>query len=483
VTNPKSPIPNPQSPTGDNGSEIQNPQSKIQTALRELPSVDRLLSSPAAIDLVEQYGRPLTVEALRTTLEARRAAILNGTAGAPMNATLLQDACQWLELLITPTIRPVINATGVIIHTNLGRAPLSQAAIEAMQAAAASYTTLEYDLSTGERGSRAVHAEGLLTRLVAAEAALVVNNNAAAVLLMLTTLCQGKEVIISRSQLVEIGGGFRVPDVMAQSGARLVEVGTTNRTHLRDYATAINDNTAAILVAHHSNFKIVGFTSEPTLAELAELAHEHSLPLLYDQGSGALLDTTAYGLEAEPTVQSALHVGADVVSFSGDKLLGGPQAGILCGRADLISRLKRHPLARAVRADKLCLAGLSTTLTHYLTGQATKEIPVWRMIARRPADIKAEAETWAAEWRQQGIQASVIEGLSTVGGGSLPGSTLPTYLVALEHPNLEALSAALRQGNPPVIGRLAGDRFLLDPRTLLPNQAPLLLRAITRLLS
>jgi L-seryl-tRNA(Ser) seleniumtransferase len=459
-------------------SPISDLQSKIQNSLRELPSVDRLLNSPAAIDLIEQYGRPLTVEALRTTLEARRIAILNGTAGAPMNALLLQEAHQWLEQLVTPTIRPVINATGVIIHTNLGRAPLSQAAIEAMQATAAAYTTLEYDLASGERGSRAVHAEGLLTRLVAAEAALVVNNNAAAVLLMLTALCQGREVIISRGQLVEIGGGFRVPDVMAQSGARLVEVGTTNRTHLRDYAAAINENTAALLVAHHSNFKIVGFTSEPTLAELAELAHEHGLPLLYDQGSGALLDTTAYGLDPEPTVPSALHVGADVVSFSGDKLLGGPQAGILCGRAELIGHLKRHPLARAVRADKLCLAGLSATLTHYLTSQATKEIPVWRMIARRPADIKTEAESWAAELQQQGIPATVIEGLSTVGGGSLPGSTLPTSLVALEHPNLEGLSAALRQSDPPIIGRIADGRFLLDPRTVLPGQAQPLLRTL-----
>jgi L-seryl-tRNA(Ser) seleniumtransferase len=399
-----------------------------------------------------------------------------------MNALLLQNAGHWLELLVAPTIRPVINATGVIIHTNLGRAPLSQATIEAMQAAAASYTTLEYDLSTGERGSRAVHAEELLTRLVAAEAALVVNNNAAAILLMLTALCQGQEVIISRGQLVEIGGGFRVPDVMAQSGAHLVEVGTTNRTHLRDYAAAINPNTAALLVAHHSNFKIVGFTGEPTLAELAELAHQHNLPLLYDQGSGALLDTTPYGLDPEPTVQSALNVGADVVSFSGDKLLGGPQAGILCGHAELIGRLKRHPLARALRPDKLCLAGLSATLTHYLTGQATKVIPVWRMIARPPADIKIEAESWSAELQKQGIQAEVIAGLSTVGGGSLPGSTLPTHLLALQHPNLEQLSAALRHNDPPIISRIANDRLLLDPRTLLPDQTPALIRAISRYL-
>jgi L-seryl-tRNA(Ser) seleniumtransferase len=286
---------------------------------------------------------------------------------------------------VAPSLAPLINATGVIVHTNLGRAPLSAQARAAVARVAAGYSALEYDLPAGERGSRSVHAASLLARLTGAEAAFVVNNNAAAVLLMLTALCQGREVIISRGQLVEIGGGFRVPDVMAQSGARLVEVGTTNRTHLYDYARAITPETGAILVAHHSNFKIVGFTSEPSLAELAALAREHELLLLYDQGSGALLDTAAYGLDPEPLVQDALAAGADLVTFSGDKLLGGPQAGILAGRRDLVAAVARHPLARAVRPDKLCLAALSATLVAYLTGRAPEQIPVWQMIAR-PAE-------------------------------------------------------------------------------------------------
>jgi L-seryl-tRNA(Ser) seleniumtransferase len=295
---------------------------------------------------------------------------------------------------------------------------------------------------------------------------------------MSTALCQGREVIISRGQLVEIGGGFRVPDVMAQSGAHLVEVGTTNRTHLRDYASAINENTAAILIAHHSNYKIIGFTTEPETAELAALAKEKNVLLLYDQGSGSLLDTGRFGLDPEPTVTAALEAGVDVVAFSGDKLLGGPQAGILCGTADLISRLKKHPLARAVRADKLCLAALSATLTHFLTGKAIKEIPVWQMIARPLQQIKSEAETLAARLQEMGLTAAVVEGQSTVGGGSLPGTSLPTYLVAVERDNLETLTAALRANNPPIIGRIQDNYLLFDLRTVLYDQRHILAQGI-----
>ena len=366
----------------------------------------------------------------------------------------------------------------MVVHTNLGRAPLSQAARAAIDAAAKEYSTLEYDIASGQRGSRTIHAEQLLTRLTQAEAALVVNNNAAAVLLMLTALCQSKEVIISRGQLVEIGGGFRIPDVMAQSGAALVEVGTTNRTHLRDYANAITENTAAILVAHHSNYKIIGFSSEPSLAELAALAHEHNLPLLYDQGSGALLDSTLYGLEPEPTVLDGLAAGADVVAFSGDKLLGGPQAGILCSRATLIAQLKQHPLARAVRADKLCLAGLAATLTHYLTENALTEIPVWRMIARPLAEIAAEADSWAVWLQGRGIRAVAVDGRSTVGGGSLPGTSLPSRLVAIQYTAPDQLADLLRQEKMPVIGRIQDGRFLIDPRTILPEQVEMLLQSL-----
>jgi L-seryl-tRNA(Ser) seleniumtransferase len=457
---------------------MESQRSDIEERLRRLPAVDRLLSSATAVELVSHYGRELTVAALRAVVAEKRAAILHQEDEVPANGILLNEARAWLEALLAPSLRPVINATGVIIHTNLGRAPLSQAALAAVQAAAAGYVALEYDLAAGERGSRAVHAGNLLTHLTGAEAALVVNNNAAAVLLMLTALCRDREVIISRGQLVEIGGGFRVPDVMAQSGARLVEVGTTNRTHLRDYAAAVNEKTAAILVAHHSNFKIVGFTSEPSLAELAELAQAEKILLLYDQGSGAMLDSSIYGLAPEPMVADSLKAGVDVIAFSGDKLLGGPQAGILCGRRDLIQLLTRHPLARAVRADKLCLAALAATLNFYLTGRAVAEVPVWRMIARQPAAIEAQARAWVAHLQESGVQAGVIEGHSTVGGGSLPGATLPTWLVAVTHPGLDGVAAALRASQPPVIGRIGDGRLLLDPRTVLPGQEEDLLRAV-----
>jgi L-seryl-tRNA(Ser) seleniumtransferase len=314
--------------------------------------------------------------------------------------------------------------------------------------------------------------------LTGTEAALVVNNNAAAVLLMLSALCQGKEVITSRGQLVEIGGGFRIPDVLAQSGAHMVEVGTTNRTHLHDYAEAINDQTAAILVTHHSNYKIVGFTTEPLLAELAKLAHEHHLLLLYDQGSGALQDVTPYGLSHEPMVQEGIEAGCDVVAFSGDKLLGGPQAGILCGRADLLAQLKRHPLARAMRADKLCLAALAATLVHYLKDEATATIPVWQMLAKTVEDLHCLAQEWALHLRKQGVMATVVDGESQVGGGSLPGTSLATKLVAVEHQAVDDLAAALRTAVVPVIGRIQDGQLLIDPRTVLPEQDKVLLSTL-----
>ncbi len=456
----------------------QGKQDK-QTLLRHLPSVDSLLQQVQTQELLADFGRPLTVEGLRYALDNSREQILSGEiTQAPLAEQLIGDARDQMATILAPTLLPVINATGVIIHTNLGRAPLSQAALAAIKSVAPGYSTLEYDLVAGERGSRSVHAEQALTRITGAEAALVVNNNAAAVLLMLTAICPGREVIISRGQLVEIGGGFRVPDVMAQSGAKLVEVGTTNRTHLRDYKNAINLETAAIMVAHPSNYRIIGFTSEPSLAELAELAHTHNIPLLYDQGGGALLDVTAYGLEAEPLVQDELAAGADVIAFSGDKLLGGPQAGILCGREDLIARLKQHPLARAVRADKLCLSALSATLTHYIKGDALLEIPVWQMIARTLESIASEATTWATRLQEHGINATVVDGRSRVGGGSLPGTTLPTKLVAITNENGERLAARLRLASPPVIGRLQDDRFLIDPRTVLPDQGETIMHTL-----
>lgn len=444
---------------------------QLQDQLRQLPSVDRLMLTAAATDMVDAFSRDLVVEALRETLDAARAAIIAREREAPMNAMILQEAREWLQDLVSPTLRPVINGTGVIVHTNLGRAPLSEAALVAVERVASGYSTLEYDLEEGQRGSRFDHMTEMLRRLTGAEDALVVNNNAAAVLLMLSALCQGREVIISRGQLIEIGGGFRVPDVMAQSGAKLVEVGTTNRTHLHDYAAAINEETAALLVAHHSNFKILGFTSEPSLSELAALARENDLPLLYDQGSGAILDTGQYGLDAEPTVQEALAAGAGIVCFSGDKLLGGPQAGIVCGTAELIERLRRHPLARAVRPDKMCLAALAATLRHYVLQEAEKMVPVWRMISLSLQEIEQLADEWARQLREAGVLVTVVDGHSTVGGGSLPGSTLPTKLLAIDHPDVVTLAQTLRRQEPAVIGRIQENRFIVDPRTVMEAQA------------
>ncbi|GAB4149151.1 MAG: L-seryl-tRNA(Sec) selenium transferase [Candidatus Promineifilaceae bacterium] len=448
-----------------------------QALWRQLPGVDKLLNLPASTPLIAQYGRDLTLEALRAVLDEQRRQIRDGHLRLMEPDAYAAAAADWLADLLAPSLRPVLNATGVIIHTNLGRAPLSQAALAAVQAAAG-YSALEYDLEAGSRGSRFAHAEPLLRRLTGAEAACVVNNNAAAVLLMLSALCHGREVIISRGQLVEIGGGFRVPDVMAQSGCRLVEVGTTNRTHLRDYEMAIGDNTAAILAAHHSNYKIIGFSSEPTLAELAELAHRHNVPLLFDQGSGALLDTTACGLDPEPLVTDSLAAGVDLVAFSGDKLLGGPQAGILCGRADLVAKCRQHPLARAVRPDKLCLAALSATLTAYLTDRATRDIPVWRMISRPLAALAAQVEAWITALADVDARVESAPGFSTVGGGSLPGAQLPTQLLSIGDLSPHCLSMRLRRYDPPVIARIADDRLLLDPRTLLPGQEALLPAAL-----
>ena len=452
--------------------------SDLQDVLRRLPSVDTLINTPEVADLIEEYGRPLSVAGARTILENWRLCISSSISDIPDDGQLIVELGSWLKGVVAPTLQPVINATGVIVHTNLGRAPLSSQAIKSTMDAASSYSNLEYDLDQGSRGSRSVHAEDLLVRLTGAEAALVVNNNAAAVLLMLTTLCQGKDVLISRGQLIEIGGGFRIPDVLRQSGARLVEVGTTNKTHLHDYERAIGENTGAILVAHHSNFKVVGFASEPSLAELADLAKTAGIHLLFDQGSGALLDVEPYGLESDPTVQEGLSSGADIIAFSGDKLLGGPQAGILCGSKNLITAMKGHPLARAVRADKLCLAALSATLNSLVTGRATREIPIWQMIATPLDELDAKANDWVKQLAMNGIDADVIDGESTVGGGSLPGSSIPTRVVAIASGNPDHLAKLLRSSDPPVIGRIAKDQMLLDPRTVLPGQEQDLLRVV-----
>jgi L-seryl-tRNA(Ser) seleniumtransferase len=440
--------------------------------LRGLPSVEQLLQTQLAAELIASYGRPLTLQAIRSALdEVRRRVSKSGEATLPDREILLTQAASLLHIWTAPTLLPVINASGVILHTNLGRAPLSTAAILSMDAVSRGYSNLEFNLETGKRGSRLIHAETLLQRLTGAEAAVVVNNNAAAVLLVLSALANRKRVIISRSQLVEIGGGFRIPDVMRQSGAKLVEVGTTNRVHLSDYEEALAEPTALVMHTHHSNFKMIGFTEEPERKEIADLAHQFGVLFADDLGSGTLLATERYGLAHEPTVQESLAAGADIVCFSGDKLLGGPQAGILIGKADLLARIKKHPLARAVRADKLCLAALTATLLHYLKDEAEREIPIWRMISAVPKQVKVRAEHWAAELGQGEVLASE----STVGGGSLPGESLPTWVLALTVESSDKFLEKLRREQPPVIARTENDRILLDPRTVLPEQEGALL--------
>jgi L-seryl-tRNA(Ser) seleniumtransferase len=442
--------------------------------LRSLPSVDQILQTSAASDWIAEYGHSLTVESIRSTLNDVRARYPQ-EGKIPDTSAILTQVHMLLSSWAAPSLIPVINATGVIIHTNLGRAPLSNAAIHAMNVVSQGYSNLEYDLKKGQRGSRLVHAEQAILQLTGAEAAMVVNNNASAVLLVLTALAKRRSVIIARSQLVEIGGGFRIPDVMKQSGARLIEVGTTNRVHLQDYEEVMEERPVALVMrAHRSNFRIVGFTSEPSLAEIVSAAHRFGVPVVDDLGSGSLLDTSAFGLGHEPTITESLQSGADLVCFSGDKLLGGPQAGIIIGQKRLIDKLKKHPLARAIRADKLCLAALSATLMHYLKDEAEREIPIWQMISSTPEALRQRAENWS---KILGF-GEILVNESAVGGGSLPGETLPTYVLAVQVNKPDLFLNGLRQAQPPVIARLEQDRILFDPRTVLPNQDALLTKIL-----
>lgn len=447
-------------------------------SLRDLPSVESLIKGASAEELIHQFGRSLVVAAVRSSLEEARREIRQG-AQSPSPEEILGRVRSALDERLAPTLLPVINATGVILHTNLGRAVLSQSAQEAARLAAANYSSLEYDLAAGSRGHRDSHVVDLLRELTGAEAAMVVNNNAAAVMLSLRALAQGRQALISRSQLVEIGGGFRIPEVMQESGAQVVEVGTTNRTHLRDFERALNEQTALIVRAHHSNFRILGFTTEPGLDELVQLGLQHGVPVLDDLGSGALLDTADFGLGHEPMVQESLQAGAGLVAFSGDKLLGGPQAGIIVGKDTVVQRLRAHPMARAVRPDKLCLAALAATLVHYLKGEAQSTVPVWQMIGTTESELRAAASAWVEELGA----GEVIQGWSTVGGGSLPEETLPTWLLAIPNPHPQAFLARLRQGRPPIIGRIQDEQVVFDPRTVLPHQREALRQGLQDILA
>ena len=445
------------------------------SGLNSLPSVERLLQTEDVGALVRKHGRSLTLDAIRLTLDEMRAQMKSGPEkSVPEIQAILSRTQSHLSQWERSSLRTVINATGVILHTNLGRAPLSEAAIAAMGDAGRGYSNIELDLETGKRGTRMAHVETQLKKLLNVEAALVVNNNASAVLLVLSALASRKRVIIARSQIVEIGGGFRVPDVMRQSGAKLVEVGTTNKVRLADYEAALADADGLVVRVHRSNFKIIGFTEEPSLSELAKTVHAAGRILIDDLGSGALLDTARYGLAHEPMVQESVAAGADLVCFSGDKLLGGPQAGIIVGSVALVDKIRKHPLARAVRADKTCLAGLAATLLHYLRDEAEREIPVWQMISLPAGEAQRRAQDWAD---QLGL-GSVLESESTVGGGSLPGESLKSYVLALDVRSPDRLLQRLREQQTPIIARTEDQQVLLDPRTVLAGQDEELLRGL-----
>jgi L-seryl-tRNA(Ser) seleniumtransferase len=463
---------------------------------RAIPSIDLLRQRPTVRALEERFGGAATVEALRVAADAERRAIATGAeprSGAAGVADAIEArAAAHLEDAFRPSLQPVINATGVIIHTNLGRAPLAAAAIDRMMVIARGYASLEYDLARGGRGRRDVHAEALLCRLTGADAAVVVNNNAAATMLILAALANGREVIVSRGELVEIGGGFRIPDVMAQSGAQLREVGTTNKTRAADYAAAISERTALILRVHPSNFHIEGFTERPSVSDLVTLGNKFNIPVAEDLGSGELGD--GGGTEAppsllrppsvpEPAARDSIAAGVDVCCFSGDKLLGGPQAGIIVGRRAIVDRIRAHPLMRALRVDKLTYAALEATLAEYAAGRAATTVPVRRMLAWTAAEIRRRAERVAAHIGAAGRwRADLTDGVSAIGGGSAPSVDLPTCLIALSHDTMtaDAIERWLRAAQPPIVARIERDRVLLDLRTVDPDDDDRLSRTIAR---
>ncbi len=449
----------------------------MKELLRQLPSVDEILKENRAKQWLETHPRVLVLEAVRTAIDKQRKAILQSAEKGEDRQTValsevLDQAETVLHELSEPSLRPVINATGVIVHTNLGRSPLSEKAIQRVVEISRSYSNLEYDIAAGGRGKRHVHVEGMLTRLTGVEAATAVNNNAAAVLLCLNTLARGKEVIVSRGELVEIGGSFRVPDVMERSGAILREVGTTNKTHLKDYEKAINENTGLILKVHTSNYKIVGFTKEVPSEELAKLGRKNKIPVMWDLGSGSFIDLSTYGGAGEPTVKQAIDSGVDVLTFSGDKLLGGPQAGMILGKKAYLDPIRSNPLARALRIDKLTLAALDATLGQYLDpDKAAKEIPTLWMLTQPLSEIERKARLMADGFKDRGnkeLSITIQDDTSQSGGGALPTGIFPTKTVCIRHGQLSAnqIESRLRLGKPHIITRIKEGMVIFDPRTL-----------------
>ena len=460
-------------------------EGKPEGTVRAIPSIDELRRRSGARALETRFGAAALVDALRAAASDVRLSMTSGDT--PPDGHAIADrieaiATARLESTFGRSLEPIINATGVIVHTNLGRAPLAAAALARVAEIAGGYASLEYDLDRGARGRRDVHAEPLLCRLTGAEAAVVVNNNAAATLLILAALARGREVVVSRGELVEIGGGFRVPDVMAQSGAILREVGTTNKTRAADYAAAVSERTALILRVHPSNFRIEGFTERPALDELVAVGRRLNVPVAEDLGSGLLTAGDDHPLgRSEPTVADSVSAGIDVCCFSGDKLLGGPQAGIIVGRAALVSQIRKHPLMRALRVDKMTYAALDATLTEYAAGRATSTIPVQRMLAARADDIRERAQRLAAAIGTiHGWRAEIVDGASAAGGGSAPGVEIATWLVAVECDGLsaDALERRLRDGRPAIVARIERDRLVIDLRTVAPEHDGLVASAV-----
>ncbi len=454
-------------------SDVTPSDPDLHARLRQLPSVDQLLAEPN----LDSWPHELASDAARQILTATRTDLLGGFQINLDLSSLAQRTLANLEHRVRPTLQPVINATGVVLHTNLGRAPVSAQAALAMQRAAQHYASVEFDLLSGDRGSRSDHLDQLLQAVTGAEAGIAVNNNAAALYLTMSAHAKGKSVAVSRGQAVEIGGGFRIPDVIRDAGAQLIDVGTTNRTRASDYREATIGG-AAILRVHSSNFRMLGFTEEPSLSDLRQVADQHEVLLIDDVGSGALLDTRQFGLTYEPRPQDSIAAGADLVLFSGDKLLGGPQAGMIVGKRSAIDPLRRHPLMRVLRLDKTAIAGLAATLRHYVLNEAIQHIPVWQMIALHPDAIKARAQ----RWRTQVGAGEVLPSTSPIGGGSLPSESRPTFVWSLDHHAPHNLARELRRLDRPVIGRIEHDRLLLDPRTVDPSDDPLVATALRSLL-
>ena len=451
----------------------------IQKNLRQIPSVEKILESSELQGYIDRFSHPLVASVVKETVEKVREKAKKNKGTVSLEQ-IVSTTGNILREQTSSSLRPVINATGVILHTNLGRAPLDENTLSFIKDVCASYNNLEFDLKEGKRSKRGIFVEKLLCTLTSAESALAVNNNAGAVLLILSALAKGREVIVSRGELVQIGGGFRIPEILALSGAILKEVGTTNHTAISDYEKAITRQSALLLKVHQSNFRMMGFVQKPTLADLVKLGKKRKLPVVEDLGSGVILRTEDFHLAHEPTMTEALSAGADLVCFSGDKLLGAPQAGMILGKRKYVEILKKHPLHRALRLDKMFLAGLEKVLLYYLKGEAIEKIPVWRMISTTPESLQNRAERIGAELNQAGIQTVIQRSQSTVGGGSLPGETLPSITISIIKPVFSANQQAqlFRQQTPPVIGRIEGQKFVLDLRTVFPHQDASLVSAI-----